>query len=154
MAWPDSAGTCQSHQTGSAGSILQLGRRPDLSGLGSAALDVATCCKIRLSRPGFANVQFLRELKEVLQSAQARVRDHTTSETQHRYLLDAGGADDYIDCPAEIEPTLVVSPSAKQLTLDKSVVRCSKKDRALAGTDTAAASRKRGRDRTRKGGAE
>src|SRR5215471_17872929 len=40
MAWSDSAGTCQSRQTGSAGSILQLGRPPDVSGLGSAALDV------------------------------------------------------------------------------------------------------------------
>jgi hypothetical protein len=40
-------------------------------------LDVATCCKTRLSRPGFASVQFLRELKEVLQSAQVRVGDHT-----------------------------------------------------------------------------
>ena len=106
-------------------------------------LDVATCCKIRLSRPGFANVQFLRELKEVLQSAQARVRDHTSLQTQHRYLLDAGGADDYIACPAEIEPTRVICSSAKQVALDKSVVRCAKKDRALTGTDTAAASRKR-----------
>src|SRR5262249_12727839 len=100
-------------------------------------LDVATCCKTRQSRPRFAMVQFLRELQEVLQAAQARVREHTAPETQHRYLLDAGGADGDIACPAEIEPTRVVCSSAKQLALDSSVVRCSKKDRALAGTDTA-----------------
>jgi len=56
-------------------------------------LDVVTCCQTRLSQPGLASVQSLRELKEVLQSAQARVRDHTAPpETQHRYLLEAGGA--------------------------------------------------------------
>ena len=116
-------------------------------------LDVATCCKIRLSRPGFASVPFLRELKEILQSAQARVWDHTAPETQHRYLLDAGGADGDIACPAEIEPTGVVGSSAKQIAVDRSVVRCPKQDRALAGTDTAAASRQ-GRDRIGPGGAE
>src|SRR6516164_11237384 len=96
-------------------------------------LDVASCCKTRLSQPGFANAQSLRELKEVLQSAPARIRDHTMSETQHRYLLDAGGADDDIVCPAEIEPTPVVCSSAKQIALDGSVVRCSTKDHAIAG---------------------
>src|SRR5215831_9642961 len=117
-------------------------------------LDVATCGKTRLSRPGFASVQFLRELKEVLQSAPARVRDHAAPETQHQYLLDAGGADGDIACPAEIEPTRVVGSSAKQIALDRSVVRCPKQDRALAGTITAAASRQGGRDRTGRGGAE
>jgi hypothetical protein len=38
-------------------------------------LDVATCCKTRLSQPGFASVQSLRELKDVLQSPPARIRD-------------------------------------------------------------------------------
>jgi hypothetical protein len=51
-------------------------------------LDVATCCKTRLSQPGFTSVPSLRELKDVLQSAPARIRDHTRSETQHRYLLE------------------------------------------------------------------
>ena len=117
-------------------------------------LDVAACCKTRVSKPGFASAQSLLDLKEVLQSAPARVRDHTTPETQHRYLLDAGGADGDIVCPAEIEPTPVVCSSTKQISLDGSVVRCSTKDRAIAGAGTEAASRKRGRDRTHKGGAE
>ena len=117
-------------------------------------LDVAGCCKTRVSKPGFASAHSLRDLKEVLQSAPARVRDHTTPETQHRYLLDAGGADGDIVCPAEIEPAPVVCSSTKQIALDESVVRCSTKDRAIAGAGTEAASRKRGRDRTRKGGAE
>jgi len=117
-------------------------------------LDVATCCKTRLSRPGFASVQSLRELKQVLQSAQAAVRDHTRPETQHRYLLEAGGADGDIACPAEIEPTPVACSSAIQPALDRSAVGCSTKDRALAGAGTKTASRKKGRGRTRQGGAE
>jgi hypothetical protein len=32
-------------------------------------LDVVACCKTRVSQPGFASAQSLRELKEVLQSA-------------------------------------------------------------------------------------
>ena len=117
-------------------------------------LDVATCCKTRLSRPGFASVQSLRELKQVLQSAHAAVRDHTRPETQHRYLLEAGGADGDIACPAEIEPTPVACSSAIQPALDRSAVGCSTKDRALAGAGTKTASRKKGRGRTRQGGAE
>ena len=117
-------------------------------------LDAAACCKTRISKPGFASAQSLRDLKEVLQSLQARVRDHTTPGPQHRYFLDAGGADGDIVCPAEIEPTPVVCSSAKQIALDGSVVRCSTKDHAIAGAGTEAASRKRGRDRTHKGGAE
>src|SRR5215469_3501739 len=117
-------------------------------------LDVAACCKTRISKPGFASAQSLRDLKEVLQSAQARVRDRTTPGPQHRYLLDAGGADGDIVCPAKIEPTPVVCSSAMQPALDKSVVRCSTKDRAIAGASTETASKERGRDRTHKGGAE
>jgi hypothetical protein len=107
-------------------------------------LDVVTCCQTRLSQPGLASVQSLRELKEVLQSAQARVRDHTAPpETQHPYLLEAGGADGDIACPAEIEPTPIACSSAKQPALDRSVVGGSTKDRVLAGAGTEAASRKK-----------
>jgi hypothetical protein len=115
-------------------------------------LDVAGCCKTRVSKPGFASAQSLRDLQEVLQSAPARVRDHTTPETQHRYLLDAGGADGGIDGPAEIEPTPVVCSSAMQPALDESVVRCSTKDRAIAGAVTETASSNGGRGRNRRGG--
>jgi hypothetical protein len=103
-------------------------------------LDVAACCKTRVCKPGFASAQSLRELKEVLQSAQPRARARGTPETQHRYLLDAGGVDGDIAGPAEIEPTPVVCSSAIQPALDRSVVRCSTKDSAIGGTVTEAAS--------------
>ena len=115
-------------------------------------LDVAACCKTRASKPGFASVQYLRDLKEVLLAAQPR----TTSiapQTQPRYLLHAGGADGGIDGSAEIEPTPVVCSSAMQPALDKSLVRCSTKDRAIAGAVTEAASSNVGRGGNRRGGA-
>jgi hypothetical protein len=117
-------------------------------------LDIATCCKTRVCKPGFAIAQSLRELKEVLQSAQPRAHADDTPEAQHRYLLDAGGADGDIAGPAEIEPTPVVCSSAMQPTLDRSVVRCSTKDSAVGGTVTEAASTHSGRHGNRKGGAQ
>ena len=117
-------------------------------------LDVAACCKIRVSEPAFTSAQSLRDLKEVLQAARPQVPAPIAPKTQPRHLLHAGGADGGIDGPAEIEPTPVVCSSTKQISLDGSVVRCSTKDRAIAGAGTEAASRKRGRDRTHKGGAE
>ena len=115
-------------------------------------LDVAACCKTRVSKPGFAGAQSLRELKEVLQSALSRARADETPGTQHRYLLDAGGADGGIGGPAEIEPTPVVCSSAMQPTLDRAVVRCPAKNRAIAVAVTEVASRKSGRG-NRRGGA-
>src|SRR5215469_3578974 len=106
-------------------------------------LDVAACCKTRASKPGFASVQSLRELKELLQSA-PRAQAHDLSEAQHRYLLDAGGADGGIDGSAEIEPTPVACSSAVQPALDRSVVRCQAKNSAITGAVTDAASRKSG----------
>jgi hypothetical protein len=114
-------------------------------------LDVAACCKTRVSKPGFASAQSLGELKEVLQSALPRAQADRP-ETQHRYLLDAGGADGGIVGPAEIEPTAVVCSSAMQPTLDRAVVRCPAKNRAIAVAVTEAASRKSGRG-NRRGGA-
>ena len=115
-------------------------------------LDVVACCKTRVSQPGFASAQSLRELKEVLQSAPPGARAHDTRETQPRYLLDAGGADGGIDGSAEIEPTPVACSSAMQTTLDRSVVRCQTKNSATTGAVTEAASRKSGRG-NRRGGA-
>jgi len=115
-------------------------------------LDVAACCKTRVSKPGFASAQSLRDLKEVLQSALPRAQAHDASEAQHRYLLDAGGADGGIDGSAEIEPTPVACSSAMQPTLDRSVVRCQTKNSAITGAATEAASRKSGRG-NRRGGA-
>ena len=115
-------------------------------------LDVAACCKTRVSRLGFASAQSLRELKEVVQSALPRAQAYDTSEAQHRYLLDAGGADGGIDGSAEIEPTTVACSSAMQPALDRSVVRCPTRNSAIAGAVTEAASRRSGRG-NRRGGA-
>jgi hypothetical protein len=111
--------------------------------------DVAACCKTRVAHPGFASAQSLRELKEVLQSAQPRDQ---IPETQHRYLLEAGGADGGIAGPAEIEPTPVVCSSAIQSALDRSVVRCSTKDRPIGGAVIEAASSNSRRRGNRRGG--
>src|SRR5215831_18035203 len=116
-------------------------------------LDVAACCKIRASQPPFAIAQSLRDLKEVLQAARPQVAAPIASKTQPRYWLHAGGADGGIDGSAEIEPTPVVCSSAMQPALDKSVVRCSTKDRAIAGAVTEAASSNVGRGGNRRGGA-
>jgi hypothetical protein len=117
-------------------------------------LDVAACCKTRVSKPGFASAQSLRELKEVLQSAQPRAQAPIAPKTQHPYLLNAGGADGGIAGPAEIEPTPVVCSSPMQPALDRSVVRCSTKDSAIAGAVNEAASRNSGRRGNRRGGAQ
>jgi hypothetical protein len=115
-------------------------------------LDVAACCKTQVSKPGFASPQSLRDLKEILQALRPRVQASIAPETQPRYLLNAGGVDAGIDGSAEIEPTPVVCSSARQPTLDESVVRCSTKDSAIAGTVTEAASSNAGRGGNRRGG--
>jgi hypothetical protein len=112
-------------------------------------LDVAACCKTRASKPGFASVQYLRDLKEVLLAARLPTQASNAPPTQPPYLLHAGGADGGIDGSAEIEPTPVVCSSAMQPALDKSVVRCSTKDRAIAGAVTEATSSNAGRVRPR-----
>ena len=116
-------------------------------------LDVAACCRTRVSKQGFASAQSLRELKELLQSVRPRTQVHDTPGTEHRYLLDAGGADGGIDGSAEIEPTPVVCSSAMQPALDRSVVRCPTNNSAITGAVTKAESRKSGRGENRRGGA-
>ena len=116
-------------------------------------LDVAVCCRTRLCEAGFASAQSLRELKEVLQAAQSRSRASAVLKTEHRYSLNAGGADGGIGGVAEVEPTPVVCSSAMEPTLDQSVVRCSTKDRAIAGAVAETASRGSGKRGKRRGGA-
>ena len=117
-------------------------------------LDVAACCKTRVSNPGFVSAQSLRELKELLDSARPRAKAPTASTTtQHRYLLEAGGADGDIGGPAEIESTPVVCSPAIQPALDKSVVRCATTDTAIAGAVTEATCEKSGRGKNGRGGA-
>jgi len=82
-------------------------------------LDAAGCCKTRVSfRPHDTGPSPIAPI------------------TQPRYLLHAGGADGSIGDPGEIEPTSIVGSSAMQPALDESVVRCSTKDRAIAGAVT------------------
>ena len=115
-------------------------------------LDVAACCRTEVSKRAVASARSLRELREVLQSALPRTQAHDTSETEHRYLLDAGGADGGIGGPAEIEPTSVVCSSATQPALDRSFVRCPTDNSAIAGAVTKAESEKSVRSENRRGG--
>jgi len=103
-------------------------------------LDVAVCCKIRVVKSGLANVESLRELRALLHSAQ-RARGDIALEAQHRYLLDAGGADVNVADSRGTPSTLVVCSSASQAALDGSVARCSTEDSAIADAVAAAALR-------------
>ena len=84
-------------------------------------LDVAACCKTSVSKPGFASAQSLRELKEVLQSARPQAQGHSTPETQHRYSLQAGGANGSIVGSEQIEQLpLFVRPQGNPHWIDLS----------------------------------
>ena len=114
--------------------------------------DIAVCSRARMVKPGFASVQSLRELREILQSAQHRRQSDSTPEAQHQYLLP-GGADGGIAGPAEIEPTPVVCSSATQSPVDGSVVRCSTEDSAIDRAAIEASSNNSRQRRTPGGGA-
>jgi len=103
-------------------------------------LDVAVCCKIRVVKSGLANVESLRELRALLHSAQP-ARGDIALEAQHRYLLDAGGADVNVADSRGTPSTPVVCSSASQAALDGSVARCSTEDSAIADAVAAAALR-------------
>ena len=101
-------------------------------------LDVAVCCKIRVAKSGLANVESLRELKALLHSVQ-RARGDIVREAQHRYLLNAGGADVTIAASRGNPSTPVVCSSPSQAALEGSVARCSTEDSAIADAVAAAA---------------
>src|SRR5215813_9492319 len=73
-------------------------------------LDVAACGKVRVSKSAIASVQCLRELRQILESA--RRPTPNIPESQHRYWLDIGGADDSITGPAKNKPAHDVCSSA------------------------------------------
>jgi hypothetical protein len=76
-------------------------------------LDVAVCCKIRSAKVSVVDVESLRELKTLLRSTLPSDLDLAT-QAQHRYLLNAGGADVDVIEPAEIHSAGVVcSPRPK-----------------------------------------
>jgi len=101
-------------------------------------LDVAVGCKIRVAQSGLANVESLRELKGLLHSA-PRARGDIAWEAQHRYLLDAGGADVPIADSRETPSTPVVCSSACPAAWEGSVARCSTENSAMAEAVAAAA---------------
>jgi len=114
-------------------------------------LDVAACGKIRVSKCAIASVQSLRELREILESAQRPTPN--IPESQHRYWLDIGGADGSITGPAKNEPAHDVCSSAMPPALDSSVARCATQDNLLDGAVPEAASRKSCRSGNGRGGA-
>jgi hypothetical protein len=73
-------------------------------------LDVAACGKMRVSKSAIASVQSLRELRQILESAQRPTTN--IPEPQHRYWRDIGGADGSITGPAKNEPAHDVCSSA------------------------------------------
>ena len=81
-------------------------------------------------------MQSLRALKEVLGSTSRP--EVSALESQHRYLLDAGGADVDFAGPAENQSTSVVCSSATQPALAGSVDGCSTEDSEIANAITEA----------------
>jgi hypothetical protein len=79
------------------------------------------------------SVQYLRDLKEVLLAARPRTQASIAPANTASILATCRRCDGGIDGSAEIEPTPVICSSAMQPALDKSVVRCATKDRAIAG---------------------
>src|SRR5215831_3218820 len=154
MARPDSAGACQSGKAGAGGGVLQLGRRPGLSGFGGPALDVGRGCL--LQDPGIqAGVRERAVLPQPQRGPAGRTATSPSpdcAENTASILATCRRCRWRIDGPAEIEPTPVVCSSAMQPALDKSVVRCSTKDRAIAGAVTETASRNAGVGGNRRGG--
>lgn len=146
-------GACQPSKAGSADCLLQPARCPDMSGVGSAALDVGRCGVLedQVSKQRFVSTQSLRELKQVLEPARLQAQAHTRPEMQHQYLQDAKGADAGITNPKETEPTSVICPSAVRAALDRPLIRCSTEDGAIAGAVTQSASKDSGRKRSRPG---
>ena len=114
-------------------------------------LDVAACGKMRVFKSAIASVQSLRELRQILESAQRPTTN--IPEPQHRYWLDIGGADGSITGPAKNEPAHDVCSSAMPPALDSSVARCATQDNLLDGAVPEAASRKSCRSGNGRGGA-
>jgi hypothetical protein len=99
--------------------------------------DTAACCRIRTARSCVVTVESLRELTTVLRCTESGDLDFAI-QGQHRYLLNAGGADVGVAEATEIHSTGVVRPAASQGGLAGIVARDSTEDTA-PGDATAAA---------------
>jgi hypothetical protein len=114
-------------------------------------LDTAVCCKIRTAKAGVANAASLRELITLLRSAQRKDLD-LAIQAQHRYLLNAGGADVGIAESTEIRSTGVVWSATSETGLAGAVTRNSREGFAIAEPTAEATERKIERPSGRKGG--
>jgi hypothetical protein len=114
-------------------------------------LDAAACCKIQASKCRVANVESLRELKELLQPTR-RIDPEFAIQSQHPCLLDAGGADVSVIEPTEVHPTRAVCSAESDTGLAGTIPRGAPEGSATAGAAAAATHRKTER-RTSGGGA-
>lgn len=83
-------------------------------------LDRAVCCKIHVAKPGSVRVESLRQLRHLLnvvQSASARL----ANDSEHQYLLNAGGADINVAASQAPRPTSAAGVPSLEST-DESIV--------------------------------
>ncbi len=104
-------------------------------------LDAAACCKIQAAKSSVVNVESLRELKELLQPTR-RIDPEFAIQTQHPYLLDAGGADVSVIKPTEFDPTHAVCPPESNTGLAGAIPRGATEGSATDGAVAAATRRK------------
>lgn len=100
-------------------------------------LDAAACCKIQASKCRVANVESLRELKELLPPTQ-RIDLEFANQTQHPCLLDAGGADVSVIEPTEVHATRAVCSPESNTGLAGTIPRGATEGPATAGAAAAA----------------
>jgi hypothetical protein len=113
--------------------------------------DEAACCRIRTDGSSVVTVEALRDLMTVLRCPQRKDPEFAI-QGEHRYLLNAGGADVDVAEPTEIDSTGVVRPAASQAGLAGTVARDSTEGIALGDATTGAGS-KIGRSSRSGGGA-
>ena len=102
--------------------------------------DAAACCRIRTAGSSVVTVEALRDLMIVLRGTQRSDLD-LAIQGQHRYLLNAGGADVDVAEPTKILSTGVVRPAASQAGLAGTVARDSTEGIALGDATAAAGSK-------------
>jgi hypothetical protein len=107
-------------------------------------LDSAACCRIRAAKSGNVNVESLREIGRLLHLVLC-TSGELAKDAEHRYLLNAGGADvDAASSPGSCSTVNVcLSPleSGEESTLGCSLDRCPAEDCAITGTTSPAAQR-------------
>ena len=101
-------------------------------------LDAAACCEIQTAKCSVVNVESLRELKTLLRSIQHSDLDLLT-QAQHRYLLNAGGADVGVVEPAEIHSAGVVCSAESETGLAGIITGDATGGSAIADSAAAAA---------------